>query len=144
MAMNGYDRRVNYVPQRNIYPFLSGATLSQIAGAQSDYHATTDATSEGIRMVVNQTSTGADAQAKVANPNAKPFLTWIILLALLIALMFTAQKFGSSDQQRDFANIKLSAFNILVIGLAAVLGGAAFRLLFTRFYVPGVSEVFNT
>lgn len=141
MAMIGYDRRVNYVPQRNVYPFLSGASLSQIAGAQSQYHATPDATSEGISM--NQTSEGGEAKPK-GNPNAKPFLTWIVLLGLLILLMFGAQRFGSPDQRSDFANIKLSAFNIVVIAMSAIIGGAFLRLIFTRFYVPGVSEVINT
>lgn len=144
MAMVGYDRRVNYVPQRNVYPFLSGASLSQIAAAQSDYHATPDATSEGVfNMTMNQTSEGGEMKP-AGNPNAKPMLTWLALFGLLLLLMFGAQKFGTSDQKSDFANIKLSAFNILVIAIAAALGTAFLRLVFTRFYIPGVSEVLNT
>lgn len=141
MAMNGYDRRVNYVPQRNIYPFMGGGTLSQISGAQSQYHANDDATSEGI--VTNVTSQGKETKP-AGNPNAKPLLTWIAMLGLLVLLMFGAQRFGTSDQKSDFANIKLSAFNILVIALAAVIGTTFLKLVFTRFYLPGVSEVVNT
>lgn len=140
MAKQGYDRRVNFVPQRNIYPFMAGGSLSQIAGAQSDYHATIDATTEGV---MNQTASGADDKP-AGNPNAKnKFVTWLVLLGLLILLMFGVQKFGSGEQGSQFANIKLSAFNILVIGFAAVIGITFFRLLFSRFYIPNVSEVFN-
>lgn len=143
MALLGYDRRVNFIPSRNVYPFMNGGTLSQISGAQSDYHATDDATTEGVKMVQNVSANGAEAKP-TGNPNAKPFLTWIAILGLLIVLMFGAQRFGSSDQKSDFANIKLSAFNILVIALSAVIGTTFLKLVFTRFYVPGVSEVVNT
>lgn len=140
MAMQGYDRRINFVPGRNVYPFMMGGSLAQIAGATSDYHATADATTEGI---VNQTSTGAEDKP-AGNPAAQgKFITWLVLLGLLVLLMFGVQKFGSGEQGSQFANIKLSAFNILVISFAAVIGITFFRLLFTRFYIPNVSEVFN-
>lgn len=142
MAQTGYDRRVNFIPSRNIYPFMSGGTLSQISGAQSNYHANIDATTEGI-MNANVTSNGAETQPK-GNPNAKPFLTWIMLLGLLLALMWGAQRFGTADQKSDFANIKLSLFNVLIIALAALIGTAGIRALFTRYYVPGLSEIVNT
>ena len=140
--IKGYDRRVNFVTARNIYPYMQGPTLSQLSAAQSDYHATVDATSEGIAMPVNTTSNGTEDKP-TWNPNSKPLLTWIALIGLLIVLMFSAQRFGSSDQRADFANIKLSAFNVIVIALSAVIGITFLRLVFTRFYIPGVSELVN-
>lgn len=140
--LKGYDRRVNFVTARNIYPYMQGPTLSSLSGAQSDYHATVDATSEGVAMPMNATSNGAEEKPSW-NPNSKPLLTWGALIGLLIVLMYSAQKFGSSDQKSDFANIKLSAFNVIVIALSAVIGITFLRLIFTRFYVPGVSELVN-
>lgn len=136
----GRDTRVNYVPIRNVYPFQTGGTLTQIAGSQSDYHANIDATSEGIKMNGNVGSTGEEVKP-ATNPASKPIFAWVGLLVLLIGLMYGAQKFGTSDQRSDFANIKLSAFNILVIALSAIIGTAFLRLIFSRFYIPGVSEV---
>lgn len=143
MATRGYNTQVNFVTSRNIYPFMNGPTLGTLSGAQSDYHSNVDATTEGIMAPVNSTSQGTEEKPKF-DPASKPLMTWAVLLGLLIVLMYGVQKFGTSGQKGDFANIKLSAFNILVIAIAATIGITFLKLVFTRFYVPGLSQLVNT
>ncbi len=138
-----YDRQVNFVPRRNVASFLGGPTLGRLGAAQSSVHSNPDATSEGV-MMPNQAMNPDVANAPQGNPNAKPFATWIAVAVLFFGLMFATQHFGSGDNKSDFANIKLSAFNIVVIAIASILGVTFLRLIFTKFYIPGVSELVNT
>jgi hypothetical protein len=68
-----------------------------------------------------------------------PVAWWVALIVLLVALMYGSQRFGSEGE--NFKNIKLSVYNIVVISLAAVIGFAGLKMIFSRFAVPGLSDV---
>lgn len=63
---------------------------------------------------------------------------WLVMLAVLIGLMLLARLLGKGE---GFSNIKLSAYNLLVIGLAAVLGISFYKGLFGTFRVPYLSAL---
>jgi hypothetical protein len=78
--------------------------------------------------------------AAAVGGSGNPLLAWGLLIVLLFALMFVAKRVGS--EQSEFASIKMSFYNVLVISLAAVIGINFFKLIFTKFPVPGVSTIF--
>lgn len=49
-------------------------------------------------------------------PGSNPVATLLVFLGMLFVLMFAATKLGSRD---DYSNIRASAYNVLIIGLAA-------------------------
>jgi hypothetical protein len=64
---------------------------------------------------------------------------WLVLLGILLALSFVFEKV---DTGSTFGNIKLSAYNALIIGLYAVLFISLTKVFFTKVKVPGLSAVF--
>lgn len=128
----GYDRDVNNdVSARNVYGGASGATLGQRSAAMSPY---------AIRGASVDSDSGdvVDAGASSAGSGlfGKPVTWWLVILALLFALMFVAKKAG---QDSEFSNVRLSAYNIATITLAAVVGIGFLKVVFGRFQVPGLS-----
>lgn len=70
----------------------------------------------------------------------KHIVGWLIGLGvLLVALMYIAKRYGSESDA--FSNIKLSAYNILIITLAYIIGGNLLKAVFARYRVPGISEL---
>ena len=59
---------------------------------------------------------------------------------LLIACMILAEKFGEGGEASGFRNIKASAYNVFIIGLAAVVTVPLWKYLAAKFPVPGVSH----
>lgn len=114
----------NEVGARNVYPSAGGATTGTRAGAFTPY-------------------TSGSPGSEVA-PNAsggfigKPLSWWFIIVALTVALMWTAQRYGSEAEQ--FKNVRLSVYNIVVISLAAMIGFGAFKVIFGKVRVPGLSD----
>jgi hypothetical protein len=68
----------------------------------------------------------------------RPLSWWFLLAVLLVALMWTAQRFGNLGE--DFKSVRLSVYNIVVITLAAMVGFGAFKVIFGRFQIPGLSD----
>lgn len=56
-----------------------------------------------------------------------------MFVAMLIGLQLLAQRVGTQD---DFRELRLSVYNVIVIGLAAMIGIVFWKVLFTRFPVP--------
>lgn len=61
---------------------------------------------------------------------------WLVMFGGVIALMLLARLLGKGE---GFADLKLSAYNVLVVGWIAVLGIIFYKALFTTFKVPYVS-----
>lgn len=135
--MTGRD--VNVINRRNLYNFLNGATLSIAAAPQSSFNQDDVASSEGIKMNAPTATTTPQAPAPLGSD--RPFLFMIIIVIALFALMWIAQRFGSEGN--SFSNVKLSAYNIVVIALAAAIGLVTFKAVFNRFPIPGVTTFFN-
>ena len=63
---------------------------------------------------------------------------WVVMFALLIGLMLLARFLGKGE---GFSNLKLSAYNLLVISWVAILGIAFYKAVFARINVPFVSPL---
>lgn len=138
---------INNVPARNVYPGLGGATLGVTASATSGYSYSGGAAGyadmdreegdvgPGGRMAMTGNSDVEMAVQKGAEGN--PLHYWLLLLVLLVGFMYAVQKTGGEG----FGNIRLSAYNILVISFAAILGISFWKTVFTRVPVPGVTTI---
>lgn len=126
----------NPSPARNTYPTAGGATLGTASGGG------TVATMYSADGIMDEVTTAAPAASDSAAPAAsggligQPLTWWATLVALFFVLGFVAKRAG---QESDFSNIRLSAYNILMIAIAAAIGIGAMKVLFTRFQVPGLS-----
>lgn len=122
----------NSTAVKNVYPTANGPTTGVRASAATPYAA----------ALTSQTSqAGTDSDGAIVTKGAflgQPFTWWGLLFAMLLGLMFVARKLGSDD---EFRNIRLSAYNVIVISLAAIVGIAFFKVVFSRFRVPGLSDV---
>lgn len=65
----------------------------------------------------------------------RPVAWWFAFAVLLLGLMFLAKKTGAEG----FSNIKMSFYNILVIGLAAILGISLLKAISMLFPVKGLT-----
>jgi len=140
----------NQVDVRNIYPEAGGPTVGNRASALTPYTAGGYKDYSGYNTLTGDPGPGTGAYAVGPGPGAsggdqptggvvgRPLTWWFVLVILLVALMFTAQRFGSEAEQ--FKSVKLSLYNILVISLAAMVGFGLFKAIFGRFQVPGLSD----
>jgi hypothetical protein len=136
----------NTVNTRGVYP-ESGGPSTGIRGSaltpytSGSYKAASVLNSLGGGNVANaQASTdngGEDTGDQSSGVMGRPLSWFVVFLVLLVALMWAAQRWGSESEQ--FHSIKLSVYNIFIIGMAAILGIGFFKMLFGRFQVPGLT-----
>jgi hypothetical protein len=69
----------------------------------------------------------------------KPLPYWIALLAVVILLGWVTRHYG--DAETDFKSIRVSAYNILIISLAAIVGISFLKTLLTYIPIPGLTTV---
>jgi hypothetical protein len=119
---------INYLPSRNIYPTSGRQSLGQVAtGFDPGPNPETLATGGG----------GEVEAALTVGGQATPLVGFGVFLILVVATMFLAQKAGAGDGQ--FANIKATAYNAVIVGWLAILTIPLWKFLFTKLKVPGVS-----
>lgn len=123
--MNVLD--VNQINLRNAYPTAVGRTIGQNGTAMRTANEPTDVASEDHSEVAKAVSIGGQSSAVIGG---------VVFLALLLGLMFLAKRVGTDD---DFRSIKPSAYNVLTISLAAIVGIPIWKFLVTKFPIPGVS-----
>lgn len=123
--MNVLD--VNQINLRNAYPTAIGRTIGQNGTAMRMANEPTDVASEDHSEVAKAVSIGGQSSAVIGG---------VVFLALLLGLMFLAKRVGTDD---DFRSIKPSAYNVLTISLAAIVGIPVWKFLVTKFPIPGVS-----
>ncbi len=125
---------INLFPVGSLYPTTNsgtGASLGLKMGASGAFMGTpalTEVRNEG----------GVPAAPQVAgNPIAAQhiLLSFALFFGLLLVLMFTAKRIGTED---EFKNIKVSAYNVLVISLAAVVGIPVIKFLASKVPIPAV------
>lgn len=122
----------NSVAARSIYPTAGGATAGARAGAMNPQ---TDVTTASVEKVTN---VGAEIMTNRSGPLGQPLTWWLVLIGALFGLMFLAQRVGEGS---EFGNIKASVYNVVIISLAAIVGIGFFKVLFSRFNVPGLSDL---
>ena len=123
---------VNTTNIRNIYPGSGAASTGLRASAGSNFTGRTTVSSS------SEMGSSEVAQAVEVGNSQNPFVYWGAMVVVLLTLMWFSQRFGTMD---EFKNIKLSAYNILVITLAAMLGFNLLKVVFTKWKVPGVTAV---
>jgi len=123
----------NDVPTRNVYPTAGGSSLGMRAGSQTPE-------SGSAPGISDEAAAAVPGAAVVASGGVlgQPLAWWGVLVALLFGLMFVARKVG---QESEFGNVKLSAYNVVVISLASIIGIAFFKVLLARFPVPGLTPL---
>ena len=129
------DTGANPVGIRQLYGSgFRGLSVAQRAtpGATSSKPAPMASTTEAMRPVTEV------EQAAAIGALGKPLQWWIVLVLALVLLMFVAKKLGEAS---DFANIRMSVYNIVIISFAAIIGIAFFKVVFTRFKIPGLSAL---
>jgi hypothetical protein len=113
---------------RDIYPTAMGPSTSEIAGSK-------------VSAENGQPKPTADAEqvAKTATyqPASNVFVGGTVFLGLLLLLMFIANKLG---EENEFSNIKLSAYNVLIISLAATVGQPIWKYLAYKSGIKPISD----
>lgn len=107
---------------RNVYGSAPGETLGTTSSA--------DSSGPGGAPVAAEAARESAANAGVGG---NPLATWAALIVLLLGLFYLANRVGSSD---DFANLKASAYNVLVVGLIAIVAIPPIKLAASMLPLP--------
>jgi hypothetical protein len=142
--MNVLD--VNNFQSANLYP-RTGVSLGIGASANSPFSTRPSAAIIGGGTAApngGTTMTGGAIDAGTQNAinaaqQGRPVIWWIILLGAMLFLMWGAKRLGTDDG--NFGSIKMSAYNILTISFAAILGISFWKAFVTKFPIPGLTAI---
>jgi len=140
-AVNGPGGSIDTIPARNVYPTAPGPSLGAQADGMSPFNHTGRRYPDMSMTVGGGTATEVDAAEDDSRHDGlfgKPAGWWITLAALLVGLMFAARKLG---QESEYANLRLSTYNIVIISLAAIVGISFAQAVLSRFPVPGLTDL---
>lgn len=126
---------------------VQALTLQDVYGPRSGRMASTSATATPgatapagrgfARAALTPQERGAtNGMDFTASASSKPLYGVAVLAALLVGLSLLAQRVGSTE---EFREVRLSVYNVIVIGLAAIVGILFWKVLFTRFPVPHIT-----
>jgi hypothetical protein len=121
------NSNINYYMLRDIYPTASGPSTSEIAGSKVTGNGQPKPTSDAEQV----------AETPTYQPASNVFVGGAVFLGLLVLLMFIANRLG---EESEFSNIKLSAYNVLIIGLAATVGQPIWKYLAYRSGIKPLSD----
>lgn len=127
------------VAMRNLYPAMPGGSLGQTISASTPYGQ--QAPPSGGKPTQSGGSPQVDditARALAVSMAGKPLPFWVGFIALIIVLGYGAKKLPGVDVG-NFKSIEVSFYNILVIAFAAMIGITFFKIVFTKWPVPGLS-----
>lgn len=130
---NGIAATDNPTPTASLYPSATGGTVGAATGGASLL--TTGAT---VNAAGGPVAAGA---APAGGLLGQPLTWWAGLIVLWLALGFVARRAG---EEREFTNVRISAYNILSITFAAIIGIVGLKTLFNRFPIPGVTTLVNS
>jgi hypothetical protein len=122
------NSNINYYMLRDIYPTAGGPSTSEIAGSKVSVNGQARPTSDAEQVA---------EKAVTYQPASNVFVGGAVFLGLLVLLMFIANRLGEDG---EFANIKLSAYNVLIIGLAATVGQPIWKYLAYRSGIKPISD----
>jgi hypothetical protein len=121
------------MPVRDLYPTAPGVTTAQAASAG------TAASSADTGSVISPDAHLLPLRNAVQiGLLGNPLTWWFSVVALLGLIMGAARYFGGAA---NFSSIRPSFYNIIVIVLASIAGGAILKALVTRFPIPGITTV---
>lgn len=125
----------NLVPPRNVYQGTPGATVGTRASAATPY---TSGGADSPAGMAGPSNTGA-GNAVTSPVQGNPLMWWGVLVIVLLALMWLSKRVGS--QGENFSNVRVSAWNVLIVTLAAVIGINALKALTAYVNVPGLTPL---
>jgi hypothetical protein len=127
---------VNDIAARSVYPQMGGQTL----GSRGSSSTTPVSATNGVaaRTSTNKMATTPAEAAAAVGATGTATHWWLFLILALVGLMFLARHLGEAS---EFASIKMSVYNVVIISLAAIIGINFFKLVFTKFPVPGLSTL---
>lgn len=119
---------------RGVYGGAPGATVAQAASAMTpnSLNGTFSEAPESADVPVQ--GAAAPAGGALSSP-----VTWLVILALLlVGFRFLASKGGEGAQ---FANLRVTIWNVILITLVAVVGLAFMKVVFSKIRIPGLSTL---
>ena len=126
----------NEVPARNVYGAATGNTLGQVSAAMNP------ASLSGANFSEAPTNADVPIQGAEAPQQSGALgspVVWLVILALLIVgFRFLAKRGGEGAQ---FANLKVTIWNVLLITLVAVVGLAFLKVVLAKIRIPGLTEL---
>lgn len=134
-----FGSAINTATARDLYPDASGATTASIGSAATPY--TTDASAAASSDTANA---NAPAQATGRGIFGQPLSWFVVLIVLFFLLGWVGKKVGGREGETGVHNLKLSGYNILFITLAATIGLAALKVLFSKIPVPGLTPLLQS
>ena len=124
------------IPGRNVYPFAGGGGTIAARSSSVTPGVGAEMTAPNSQGIVEEDSPIARAGAVAKQGN--PMVWWLALVALYFVGGYVTQHFG---EKADFANVRLSPFNILTVTLCAILGISMAKFIATKYPIPGLSAV---
>lgn len=121
---------VAYISRGDVYPASGGATAGERIGAMYggfQRHEGYEQTPEAAP---------ADSTPATMPGGGSLVITAVTLVALWVLLTWVARR---SSEAEDYRNIKGSAYNVVVIGLAAIIFVPILKWLTAKFPIPGVT-----
>lgn len=132
-----YDNYTLDVPAANQYPGSGGPTLGNFASAVSGFGRGGRAPAPTAAGVADNPSDEVSQAAEVGR-RGNPIIALLAVAGALVLFMWGARKVGTDE---DFKHIRLSFFNILTIGWAAIIVIWGSKIVFTKIKVPGLSTI---
>ena len=121
------NSNINFYTLRDIYPTAVGPSTSEIAGSKVTGNGQPKPTSDAEKV----------AETTTYQPASNVFVGGAVFLTLLVLLMFVANRLG---EESEFSNIKLSAYNVLIISLAATVGQPVWKYLGFRSGIKPIAD----
>jgi hypothetical protein len=125
---------VNFQTARGVYPTAPGGTVSSAAAAMTYNTGAIVPTGDPGHPIAQ--TVGVDAAS--SSSGAKSLGYWIGFLLFLVVLVWVSRKAGGAE---DFRNIRPTLYNFLTITLTAIVGIVGLKVIFTRFRIPGASDI---
>lgn len=116
------------VMARNVYPDFPGGTLGTTSTSPS---------SQGPAVSAPASDAAQAAEAGAARGGPGPLAFWFMFLLLLLGLFYVAQRVGESS---EFANLKATAYNVLMVGLIAVVAIPPLKLAASKLPIPALRD----
>lgn len=134
----------NSVARRNIYGSAPGPTIGLLSTALTPYDTGNSMQSGNMTSDTGSGTAGVESVSETSRKAGgffgQPVTWWLLLIVLLFAWKFVANKFGEGEESRT---VKVTVYNVILIALAAIIGIGFFKVVFNRWQIPGLTDFVN-
>jgi hypothetical protein len=124
--------------QSNYGGSVVGADFSPGVGPILDQTLMTSPYSANTNAINSSAPTAGSLQSQFLG---EPVAVWLGMVALLIVLKWLSER--KNDNRLNPADIRISGYNVLAVTVTAMVGFIAFKVIFNKFNVPGVTQFVN-